>query len=131
MRFERRILSVNDLPLFDSLEEHDIMFVDSSHLMMEGLDLDIIMNRILPRLKSGVVIHFHDIFLPYGYPVEWERRHYSEQNALVGWILSDFLRVEFPGHYAVSRYSDLVTRELGDFAPFENLFCCSFWVRRS
>jgi len=27
--------------------------------------------EVLPRLRRGVVVHFHDVFLPFDYPREW------------------------------------------------------------
>ncbi len=60
-----------DLKLFDSLEENDILFIDSTHVVKTGSDVNFILFNILPRLKVGVKIHFHDIFYPFEYPKEW------------------------------------------------------------
>jgi hypothetical protein len=56
---------------FDVLMESDVLFVDSSHVVKVGSDVLDLFFRILPRLKSGVYIHFHDIFHPFEYPKEW------------------------------------------------------------
>jgi len=54
-----------------SLEEGDLLFIDSSHVIKSGSDLHKIMFEILPFLSSGVYVHFHDIFYPFEYPLEW------------------------------------------------------------
>ena len=56
---------------FDSLERDDILFIDSSHVAKYKSDVVHILLKIMPRLKPGVLIHFHDIFLPFGYPSSW------------------------------------------------------------
>lgn len=63
-----------DSKLFSSLEEGDLLFVDSSHVVKSGSDVNWIHFEILPILKPGVLIHFHDIFWPFTYPIEWLRR---------------------------------------------------------
>lgn len=78
----------------------DLLFVDSSHILQEGSDIDIIFNRIFPLLAPGVLVHVHDVYLPYVYPARARQNHWNEQNALVGWIVSDWFEVLFPCHYA-------------------------------
>lgn len=58
---------VQDIPLefFDVLGEGDVLFIDSSHVSKVDSDVDFLYFRVLPRLKAGVVIHIHDITLPY------------------------------------------------------------------
>jgi predicted O-methyltransferase YrrM len=77
--------SVTRVPVqfFDALEADDVLFIDGSHAMLPGSDVDYLFTRVLPRLKTGVVVHIHDIFLPYGYPASWHRRSYTEQSMLV------------------------------------------------
>lgn len=54
--------------LFESLEENDVLFIDSSHTVKPGGDVNFLVLEVLPRLASGVVVHFHDINFPYDYP---------------------------------------------------------------
>jgi predicted O-methyltransferase YrrM len=56
---------------FTSLQDNDVLFVDSSHVSKAGSDLNHIVFDILPILKPGVLIHFHDISYPFEYPKEW------------------------------------------------------------
>jgi hypothetical protein len=60
-----------DIKIFDNLNENDILFVDSTHVSKTDSDVNKIIFEILPRLKKGVLIHFHDIFYPFEYPREW------------------------------------------------------------
>ena len=60
-----------DLGLFEELNKNDILFIDSSHIVKTGSDVSRIIFEILPRLKPGVIIHFHDIYWPFEYPIDW------------------------------------------------------------
>ena len=64
---------IQSVPLerFSLLEAGDILFIDSSHVVSYDSDTVHEITRILPTLKPGVLVHFHDIFLPYDYPNEW------------------------------------------------------------
>jgi predicted O-methyltransferase YrrM len=61
---------VQEVPFetFEALERNDLLFIDSSHAVKTGSDTNFLILEVLPRLKPGVVVHFHDIFLPYDYP---------------------------------------------------------------
>ena len=63
-----------DLSYFDVLEENDILFIDSTHVSKVGSDVNYLFFEVIPRLKKGVIVHIHDIFLPDEYPKEWGRR---------------------------------------------------------
>ena len=62
-----------DVPLaaFDSLEAGDVLFVDTTHTVKLGSDVNFVVLDVLPRLAAGVVVHVHDVFLPYEYPRQW------------------------------------------------------------
>lgn len=64
---------LEDVPLqrFDELDENDILFIDSTHVSKTGSDVNYAFFEILPRLKPGVLIHFHDVFFPFEYPPSW------------------------------------------------------------
>jgi hypothetical protein len=69
-----------DLSVFAELNENDILFIDSTHVSKIGSDVNKIFFHILPNLRKGVFIHFHDIFYPFEYPREWvfEGRAWNE-----------------------------------------------------
>lgn len=64
---------VQDVPVeyFDSLQKNDLLFINSTHIVKTGSDVVYDLFEILPRLRSGVVVHFHDVFYPFEYPFEW------------------------------------------------------------
>jgi predicted O-methyltransferase YrrM len=55
------------LEVFTSLGEGDFIFIDSSHVVQAGSDVNYLYLEVLPRLRPGVIIHIHDIFLPFDY----------------------------------------------------------------
>ena len=126
-----RPLRPADAELAAGLEAGDILFIDSSHIMLPGMDVDIQFNMMFPELAPGVVVHVHDIFLPESYPDEWEMRMYSEQNALVGWLVSGFFDVLFPGYYAATRHDPAWKALAADFPPLRTQPAGSIWMRRS
>ena len=84
----REPLEKCDLSLFDRLEPGDIAFFDGSHRVFTNSDVTVFFLEVLPRLKSGVIFHVHDIFLPWDYKPDWSRRLYSEQYMLAAMLLS-------------------------------------------
>ncbi len=56
---------------FSQLTNHDVLFIDSSHISKTGSDVNHLLSQVLPSLATGVIIHFHDIFWPFEYPNEW------------------------------------------------------------
>lgn len=66
----KKVQEVN-LDVFESLEKGDLLFIDSSHVSKAGSDLNYLLFKVIPRLKSGVIVHFHDILFPFEYPKEW------------------------------------------------------------
>jgi hypothetical protein len=58
------------LETFTDLDNGDLLFIDSSHTVKPGSDVNFIILEVLPRLKKGVIVHFHDIFLPYDYQID-------------------------------------------------------------
>ncbi len=71
-----------ELNIPDILEAGDILFVDNSHRILPNSDVTCFFLEILPRLKKGVIVHLHDIYLPYDYPEFMCERYYSEQYGL-------------------------------------------------
>lgn len=63
---QRQVQTV-PLELFRELEENDLLFIDSSHTVKPGGDVNYLILEVLPRLQRGVVVHFHDISFPYDY----------------------------------------------------------------
>jgi len=64
---ERPVQEV-ELARFEALGAGDLLFIDSSHTVKVGSDVNHLILEVLPRLRRGVIVHFHDIYLPYGFP---------------------------------------------------------------
>jgi hypothetical protein len=56
-----------DLSRLTSLEPGDLLFVDSTHAVRPGSEVNRIILEALPRLPAGAFVHFHDIYFPYDY----------------------------------------------------------------
>lgn len=72
-----------------SLESGDILFIDNSHRILPNSDSMVFYLEILPRLKPGVIVHIHDIYVPYDYPQFMCDRFYSEQYGLMMFMLAN------------------------------------------
>jgi hypothetical protein len=102
----RQPLEKCDLTVFDRLAAGDILFMDGSHRSFMNSDVTVFFLEILPRLKPGVLVHLHDIFLPLDYPPYWEyqfypHRYWSEQYLLAASLLAGHRNYEviLPNHY--------------------------------
>jgi len=71
------------------LGENDILFIDNSHRTLPNSDVTVCFLELLPELKPGVIVHIHDIYLPYDYPQDMCDRFYSEQYMLATMLLSN------------------------------------------
>jgi len=92
--------ALNGLSAFDRLQPGDLLFVDSSHRCLMNSDVTVTFLDVIPRLRSGVIVHIHDIFLPWDYPLQWVERYYSEQYLLACWLLAgQRLQVELPNMF--------------------------------
>lgn len=90
---------------FDQLEAGDFLMIDSSHILVPGSDVDDLLGRVLPALPAGVLVQFHDIFLPDDYPADWAWRGYNEQQGVLALLSSGGWEPVFSSHYAASRMS--------------------------
>jgi len=90
-----------DVSLFDRLKKGDIAFFDGSHRIFTNSDTTAFFMDVLPRLKSGVLVHIHDIFWPDDYTPQWNKRLYSEQYVLGGMMLGGLskLKVVLPNYF--------------------------------
>ncbi len=116
---------------FAGLAAGDILFMDSSHILMPGTDVDYLMNRVMPALPAGVLVHIHDIFLPDDYPPAWAWRGYNEQLAVAGLLMGGGYRPLFASRYAVTRMAAAVARSAaGDLPLVDNAFESSLWLEK-
>lgn len=123
-----------NLDLLNDLNENDILFVDNSHRILPNSDSMVFYMEILPRLKKGVIVHIHDIYLPYDYPQFMCDRFYSEQYGLAMYLLANPKKYEtILPNYFISEDKELANL-IAPIWEHENLKNVerhggSFWLR--
>ena len=122
-----------NLSKFNELKENDILFIDSSHVLKIGSDVQYIYLEILPRLGKGVAVHFHDIFLPAEYPKEWvmnQSRFWTEQYLLQALLaFNDSFDVLWAGSYMHLKHPDKLESAFSSYNRTEE-WPSSFWIRK-
>ena len=117
--------------LFGRLGPGDVLFIDSSHILMPGSDVDLLLNRVLPRLPSGVLVHIHDIFLPFDYPAAWGWRAYNEQQGVVPMLTTGAYRPLFSSAWAERRLTDRLASSVVARLPRpDDALPASLWLEK-
>lgn len=89
---------------FEDLEPNDIVFLDGSHVLHANSDVMWFFMEILPIIPKGVIVHIHDIFLPYDYPQWVCDRFFSEQYMFAVCLLnSDSYKIISPNYYLLTK----------------------------
>jgi hypothetical protein len=126
----RRVQDV-DWHFFEQLNDGDILFIDTSHTVKCGGDVNYLCLEVLPRLRKGVLIHFHDIFLPREYPREWvmnKHRFWNEQYLLQALLMfSSGFDLVFMTSYMELHYREQVK---GAFPNSPEWGGGSCWIRK-
>jgi len=128
------VSKAQDVPrdLFESLDNNDILFVDSCHVSRIGSEVHRIFFEILPRLKPGVLIHFHDIFLPWEYPRQWVKDlkiFWNEQYLLLAFLMfNDVFKPLLANHYLLREHLTALQRTFPFLPRWDK--AGSFWLRR-
>ena len=113
-------------------EQADLLFIDSSHRFEPGSDVEFLLQRVLPALPAGVQVHFHDVFLPAGYPPQWAWRRYSEQAAVAALIARGGWNVEFASAWIVAERPQWLARGVLARLPLvPGAIESSLWLRRA
>ncbi len=129
-RFLSKPVQEAGLEVFESLHAGDLLFVDSSHVSKYGSDVNYLFFEVLPRLRSGVFVHFHDIFENFEYPDNWllQGRYWNES-----YLLRAFLshnkewEVLFFNHVISRRFDERLRAMVPDFS---GKGACSFYLRK-
>jgi Methyltransferase domain len=123
-----------DVPLtvFDELGDGDILFVDTTHTVKIGSEVNFLVLEVLPRLQPGVVVHFHDIFLPFEYPRRWVEDfglYWNEQYLIQAFLVHNESWEVLVATQALSR---MRRRELTDLVSSAVVAhdAGSFWMHR-
>ena len=132
---------VQEVPLstFSTLGNNDILFIDSSHVCRTGSDVNYEILEILPKLNPGVLVHFHDIFLPWEYPHSWvigDHRFLSEQYMLQAYLSGNReVEVVWGSYNMLREHPAALERAFAtfgtDITPPGTFLPGSFWIRRA
>jgi hypothetical protein len=121
---------------FKELEAGDILFIDSTHVLREGGDVQFEYCEVLPRLAPGVLVHIHDISLPKPYPrVYFDQRMYWNEQYLLQSFLTFNARFEviWAGNYNIIKYPEKVRAVFREYQAMREAFPesepTSFWMR--
>jgi hypothetical protein len=134
-RVIRAPLEETDLSVFDELDAGDIVFFDDSHRSFMNSDATVAFLDVLPRLRPGVLVEFHDICLPWDYPPQFRDLYYSEQYLLAAYLLAEgdsievvlpnfFVSIEPELHHVLDSLWDRFTWSA---TPTNGL---SFWIKK-
>lgn len=133
---ERKVQDL-DLELFTSLEAGDILFIDSTHVLRSGGDVQAEYCEILPRLQPGVVVHVHDINLPVEYPrhyLEGYRYFFNEQYLLQAFLaFNSRFEMLWPARHMLLNHPERVRALSAGYDAmkwrYPHLEPSSFWMR--
>jgi hypothetical protein len=131
----RKMVEDVDPAIFAELEAGDILFVDNSHMIRPQGDVLTVVQRILPRLKPGVIIHIHDLFTPRDYPQSWllrDRTMWNEQYLVEAFLtMNPLFRVLFAANHIYVDHRDQFDRLRPELAGHEWHTPTAMWVRRT
>ena len=126
-----------DTHLFNALDKHDILFIDSSHSVKIGSDVNYMILDVLPFLRPGGLVHFHDISLPYEYPKtyfvsEAFRPCWTEQYLLQAFLsYNSEYEVLIGLSYVMNDHPEHFNKAFPLYDPtVHKLSSGSFWIRR-
>jgi len=131
-RFRLIDTGVQQVPLaaFEALDVGDILFIDSTHVSRLGSDVNYEIFDVLPSLRAGVYVHFHDVFYPFDYPVDWaeEGRGWNEAYVLRAFLeYNDHFEIVMFNHLVAQRFPDRIAR---DFPLWLRSHGGSLWLRK-
>jgi hypothetical protein len=127
----RRTLQEAGLEPFAGFAAGDILSIDSSHILMPGSDVDMLLNHVMPMLPVGAIVHIHDIFLPDDYPVQWAWRGYGEQLGVAAMLGGGAWRPLFASHFALTRMADTIAGSIVAELPLVVGACeSSLWLKK-
>lgn len=115
------------------ITQADLLFIDSSHVAKIGSDVNYEILEIVPKLKKGAVVHWHDIMLPTNYWKDWTyegTKFWNESYLLHAFMLfNDTYQVCWASRYMQLSHSDTMKQIMPFFLP-KNQRCTSFWVQK-
>jgi hypothetical protein len=130
-------MQAQDIPceVFAELKENDILFIDSSHVLKIGSDVQYEYLEVLPRLNKGVIVHIHDIFMPDEYPEKWVRtyrRFWNEQYLVQAFLsFNEHFEIVWAGRYMYLRHPDEIGKAFNSYRECIDGGPTSLWIRKT
>lgn len=122
-------LQTIDITFFEQLCENDILFIDSTHVAKTGSDVNYLLFEIIPTLKKGVLIHFHDVFYPFEYPKDWvlSGRSWNEDYFLRSFLMyNNSFEIILFSHFIHLKHGDCLSQMPDCYKNSGG----SFWIRK-
>lgn len=130
----RKKVETVPIEFFQSLEEKDILFIDSSHVIRPQGDILWEYQNILPALQKGVYIHIHDIFTPKDYPEKWmfdEVRLWNEQYFVEAFLAyNDEFRIVGALNYLKHHHWEIVQKQFPVLSDNKDYEPGSLWIQK-
>lgn len=122
----------------NELEEGDILFIDSGHCVRIGSDINFLIFDVLPRLAPGVLVHFHDIPMPFEYPQIYAtnpafRQFWTESYLLQAFLsFNDQFEILLAMQWIMTDMIDQFKESFPHYRPdVHKQGSGSFWIRRA
>jgi len=126
-----------DSSLFEELGNNDVLFIDSGHTVRTGGDVNFLFLDVLPKLAPGVIVHVHDIGLPFEYPSVYFTNPSFRMFWTEAYLLQAFLcfnsefEIMLAMNYLMTRGKDEFVDAFPYYDPERHLAVSgSFWFRR-
>jgi len=117
----------------ERLNSADLLFIDSSHVSKIGSDVNYEILELVPNLKKGAIIHWHDIMFPTNYWRDWTLRgnmFWNESYMLHAFLLfNDSFRVIWASRYMQIYHSEKMVAQFPWFDASKHR-CTSFWIQK-
>ena len=136
-RLIKQRVELVDVNFFELLDDNDILFIDSGHTVRIGGDVNFLILDILPRLAPGVIVHFHDIGLPYEYPKIYATNPHFRVFWTEAYLLQAFLcqnsqyQIMLAMSYLMSEQKEAFRAAFPFYDPKKHVSTSgSFWIRK-
>jgi len=122
-----------ELDEFKKLNENDILFIDSSHIVDIGSDVNYLILHVIPELNPGVLIHFHDFFFPYEYHKEWvlkRKLFWNEMYFIWAFLISNYdYDILLSNYYMIRNHFDIFQKSF-PFLQKTSGGAGSLWIKK-
>ncbi len=117
------------------LSQADILFIDSSHVVKIGSDVNYEILEVVPRLKVGAIVHWHDIMIPFNYHQVWiesDNMFWNESYMVHAFMSNNkFFKIIWASKFMQYKCPVELSNKFDYFKPDDPMQqLSSFWVER-